>query len=106
MFNALLALHIAGGSAALTSMWIPLVAKKGGTAHRRAGWAFVAGMAVVSISAVGLACWRLLYDPRPEARNFAVFLLYIALLSGSAVSFGVRAIRMRRRTHDRRHAWD
>lgn len=106
MFNTLLALHIAGGSAALASMWIPLIAKKGGTTHRRAGWLFVGGMALVSLTAVGLAAWRLMYDPRPQARDFAIFLLFIALLSGNAVSSGVRAIRTKRRTGSHRHPWD
>jgi len=106
MFNTLLALHIAGGSAALTSMWIPLIAKKGGKAHRRAGWVFVAGMTVVSLTALGLAGWRLLYDPRPGARNFAVFLIYIALLSGASVSSGIRVLRAKRRTTAHRHPWD
>jgi len=106
MFKTLLALHIAGGSLALASMWIPLVTRKGGRTHRRAGWVFVVGMTIVSVTAVGLACWRLLFDPRPEARNFAVFLLYIALLSGSSVSAGVRVLRAKRRTGVHRHPWD
>jgi hypothetical protein len=106
MFTTLLALHITGGSLALASMWIPLVTRKGAQAHRRAGWVFVAGMTIVSVSAVGLACWRLLFDARPEARAFAVFLLYIALLSGSSVSSGVRAVRAKNRTAGHRHPWD
>jgi hypothetical protein len=63
-------------------------------------------MATVSVTAIGLAVWRLMYDPRPEARTAAIFLLYIALLSGTAVSSGVRAIKAKRRTTAHRHPWD
>ena len=43
MLTSILYLHIAGGSAALLSMFIPLVTRKGGLTHRRAGWVFVSG---------------------------------------------------------------
>ena len=52
MLTSILYLHIAGGSAALLSMFIPLVTKKGGLTHRRAGWVFVSGMTIVSITAL------------------------------------------------------
>lgn len=96
MLKLLLALHILGGTAALLSMFIPMVAKKGGRTHRRAGWVFVAGMALVSVTALLLSGWRIFFDARPEARNGALFLFYIAILTAAGVSTGVRVLRVRR----------
>jgi hypothetical protein len=74
--------------------------------HRRAGWVFVAAMATVAITAVILAAGRLFFDPRPEAKSFGVFLLYVAVLTSTAVSSGVRALRAKQRTSPHRHWWD
>ena len=106
MLKPILFLHIAAGSVALASMWIPLFARKGATAHRRAGWVFVSAMAVVAVSAVLLAAGRLIVDPRPEGRQAGIFLLYVAVLTASAVSSGVRVLRTRQRTAAHRHWWD
>ncbi len=43
-----LALHVAAGTTALVSMWIPMFARKGGGLHRSAGTVFVAAMGTVS----------------------------------------------------------
>lgn len=83
-----------------------MFARKGGSLHRRAGWVFVAGMAVVAISAVVLASGRLFLDPRPEARQGGMFLLYIAVLTSAAVSSGVRVLRTKQRVAAHRHWWD
>ena len=106
MLKMILYLHIAGGSAALLSMFIPMVAPKGGRTHRRAGWVFVSGMAIVSITALALSAARYVYDPRPEAKAFALFLFYIAILTGNAVSVGVRVLRTKNRTGAHTHPWD
>ena len=95
MMKILLALHIAGGSAALLSMFVPMVTRKGGRAHRRAGWVFVAGMGVVSLTALLLSGWRFFFDPRPEVKTGALFLFYIAILTAAGVSTGVRVLRVR-----------
>jgi uncharacterized membrane protein len=96
MLKMLLVLHIAGGSAALLSMFIPMVAQKGGRVHRRAGWVFVGGMTLVSITALLLSGWRFVFDPRPGVRSGALFLFYIAILTAAGVSTGVRVLRARR----------
>jgi len=106
MMQPILALHIAAGSIALASMLVPMVTMKGGRTHRRAGWVFVASMAVVSVTALLLSAGRMLFDPRPEAKEFGFFLLVVALLTGSAVSAGVRALRFRNRAAARLHWWD
>ncbi|WP_284350843.1 hypothetical protein [Roseisolibacter agri] len=47
----MLAVHIAGGVLAVIAGYGALLARKGGTLHRRAGWAFVAGMLVMALGA-------------------------------------------------------
>src|SRR5215470_16357706 len=106
MLKTLLYLHIIGGSAALLSMFIPMAAPKGGTTHRRAGWVFVSGMTLVSITALALSAARYFLDPRPQAKAFALFLFYVAVLTGNAVSVGVRALRTKNRTGPHTHPWD
>jgi hypothetical protein len=102
----ILYLHIAGGSAALLSMFIPLLSRKGGRTHRRSGWVFVSGMAIVSVTALALSGARYVLDPRPEAKAFALFLFYIAILTGESVSSGIRSLRTKDRSVHRTYAWD
>ncbi len=106
MITPILALHIAAGSVALASMLIPLVTKKGGLIHRRAGWVFVGAMATVSVTALLLSGSRLLFDPRPQARDAGFFLLAVSVLTGNAVSTGVRVLRFKSRTTPHLHWWD
>jgi uncharacterized membrane protein len=106
MLKMILYLHITGGSAALLSMFIPMVAPKGGPTHRRAGWVFVSGMTLVSITALALSAARYFLDPRPQAKAFALFLFYVAVLTGNAVSVGVRVLRTKKRTKPHTHPWD
>jgi hypothetical protein len=106
MIKPILVLHIAAGSVALASMLIPVVTRKGGLVHRRAGWVFVVAMAVVSMTALLLSGARLLFDPRPDARDAGFFLLAVSLLTGNAVSTGVRVLRFKTRTTPHLHWWD
>jgi len=106
MMKLILYLHIAGGSAALLSMLVPMLTRKGGLAHRRSGWVFVGGMTVVSVTALALSAARYFFDPRPEAKAFALFLFYIAILTGTGVSSGISTLRKKDRTLARTYAWD
>jgi hypothetical protein len=106
MLNTLLVLHIAGGAVSLASMVVPLVARKGGIVHRRSGWVFVAGMTVVSVTAVLLAAVRFLTDPTPDGRAAGGFLLFVAILTAAGVSAGVRVLGAKRRTTPHGHVWD
>ena len=47
VIDLLRGVHIAAGSLALVSLWVPLVSRKGGSVHRRAGRVFVIAMAVL-----------------------------------------------------------
>ena len=106
MLKLILGVHVAAGSVALGSMWLPMVATKGGRLHRRAGQVFVAAMATVSVTALLLASARFLTDPTAEGRQAGLFLLLVALLTGAGVSSGVRVLRAKRRTAAHRHWWD
>src|SRR5688572_5952903 len=106
MMQPLLAIHIAAGSIALASMVVPMIASKGGRTHRRAGWVFVGSMAVVSVTALLMSAARALFDPRPDAKEFGFFLFVVALLTGAAVSAGVRVLRFKTRTGAGGHWWD
>jgi hypothetical protein len=106
MLTSILYLHIAGGAAALLSMFIPLLTKKGGLTHRRAGWVFVSGMTVVSITALLLAGTRWMTDPTPRGREAGAFLFFVSILTATSVSAGVRVLRAKARTVAHRHPWD
>ena len=106
MLNIILYLHIAGGSLALASMLVPMVTRKGGPAHRRAGWVFVGGMTVVSVTAFVLAAARVLTDPRPNGRAAGIFLFFVSILTAAGVSAGVRVLRAKRRSAPHRNVWD
>ena len=106
MLTPLLYLHIAGGSAALLSMLVPLLTKKGGLTHRRAGWVFVGGMTIVSITALLLAGTRWMTDPTPRGREAGAFLFFVAILTATSVSGGIRVLRAKTRTAPHRHPWD
>jgi uncharacterized membrane protein len=106
MLTSILYLHIAGGTAALLSMLVPMLTKKGGLTHRRAGWVFVVGMTVVSVTAFLLAGARWLTDPTPRGRESGAFLFFVAILTVTSVSAGVRVLRAKARTAAHRHPWD
>jgi uncharacterized membrane protein len=106
MLKMILALHVAAGTTALVSMWIPMFAKKGARLHRKAGQVFVGAMTTVSITALVLAGARFLFDARPEARQAGLFLLFVGILTGAAVSSGVRVLRAKNRVGPRLHWWD
>jgi uncharacterized membrane protein len=105
MLRMILALHIAGGSAALISMFVPMLTRKGGTVHRRAGWIFVAGMSITSITALVLAGARMATASNPASQRFAMFLFYIAILTAAGVSTGIRVLRVRRAGRGHMPSW-
>ncbi len=89
-------LHIAAGFTALALFWLPMVARKGGRVHRRAGWIYVVAMGVVAVTAVVVCGARILFDG-PEVRARSLFLLFISILAATAAASGVRALREKQR---------
>lgn len=58
------ALHIIGGAVGLVSMFVPLLARKGGRLHRRVGKVFAVAMTTAGISGVVMAAAWLLVPAR------------------------------------------
>lgn len=85
LIKSLLALHIAAGSVAFVAAPVAMYARKGGKWHRRAGQAFLWGMAVALTVVVPLSILR----PNP-------FLFFVALFSGYLVYSGYRALYRKR----------
>ena len=108
MHDLLLTPHVIAGVVALASMIVPLVARKGGRLHRRAGWVFVIAMIGVSVTAFALAIWRFaIADAQhPNAHANGLFLFYVATLTAAGVSSGVRALHFKTRRVPHRNAWD
>lgn len=106
VLRLLLGLHIAAGTTALLSMWIPMFARKGAVLHRSAGKVFVAAMATVSASALVLGGARAIFDQTPQGRRAGLFLLFVSVLTGSSVSSGVRVLRAKQRVGPHLHWWD
>lgn len=97
--------HIASGFTALFSMGIPLVAKKGGAAHRRFGSVYVSSMFVAATAAMALAPVRMLQ--RPQARwTVSIFLAYLGVMSFASCFYGVRVLRQKRRDAPHTHPLD
>ena len=105
LFQTVLAVHIAAGAVALLVFWVPLVTKKGGRTHRRVGWVYVVAAATVAVTGF-LSCIPLVSSGSPLRWRAGIFLVYVSLLAGASVQFGVRALRTKGRTGASRAAID
>lgn len=108
MFTGSLIVHITAGFLALGVFWVPLVTKKGGRAHRRAGWVFVFAMMTVAFTAFHLSFYRLFISAgrTPGEDAFSYFLLFIAVLSIATAWHGMRVLRFKKRKAVHRHPVD
>src|SRR5450432_2019448 len=84
IFRIVLGIHIIAGAAALLVFWIPLVTRKGGRTHRRAGWAYVTAAAIVAVTGIASAGRLMVYDPRPHAWRAGIFLVYVGLFAAES----------------------
>jgi uncharacterized membrane protein len=105
LFQSVLAVHIAAGAVALSVFWVPLVTKKGGRTHRRAGWVYVVAAATLAITGF-LLCIQLVSSGGPLRWRAGVFLAYVSVLAGASAQFGVRALRTKGRARASRGAID
>ncbi|QSQ25019.1 hypothetical protein JY651_08830 [Pyxidicoccus parkwayensis] len=96
--------HVASGVVAFITLWLPLVARKGGPLHRRVGWAYVVAMLAVAASALVIAGGRFIQAPREEP--IALFFIYLAVMSAASSSMGVRVLRAKTRTGAHHHPLD
>jgi uncharacterized membrane protein len=95
--------HILGGTVALVSMVGPMVTVKGGRAHRLWGRAYVAGMAVVVLSAWALSAVRIAGG---DAGSGPWFLSMVGLLAGASTWSGWRVRAEKGRTEPHRDPLD
>jgi hypothetical protein len=93
IFRIVLGLHIIAGAAALLVFWIPLVTRKGGRTHRRAGWAYVTAAAIVALTGIASAGRLVAAPPRPHAWRAGIFLVYVGLFAAESALLGARALR-------------
>ena len=84
-FQILLALHVLGSGVGLLAGPVPMLARKGGSLHRKAGQVFSAAMGCSAVSAFALAL---------IVRN--KLLLTIAVLTAFLILSGLRSARFRR----------
>ena len=88
------------GALALSLFAVPMLAKKGGKTHVRVGWIYTGLMVLVCVSAFAITPWRAFSDPQrtPSSQAFALFLFFISVLTLSSLSFGITALRAKKRT--------
>ena len=55
LFHSLVIAHVMTGSVGLICVWVPIVGKKGGEAHRRWGKVFAYSMLVTGAIAIGIS---------------------------------------------------
>lgn len=108
-----LGVHAVSGLVALAVLAVPLISKKGGRVHRRAGWVFTAAMAGVALTGLGLALsWILvplavkpleagasaeqIASATRSYRAFGLFFATLAVMAGTAVWHGISATRIKR----------
>lgn len=99
-------IHVFAGGLTLLVMPIPMVTRKGGKTHRRAGWVFVAAMALLCVSSAWI-CFEAFFDlhspsvtGRTDAldRPFAALLFMVTVLTGHGVFSALRVLRHKKRT--------
>lgn len=112
LFRDLRWIHIAAGTVALIVFWIPISLSKGGRGHIRAGWVYVASMAVIVVTAflmsglsfaAPLSVRTFTHALSAEeaasvvhtSRLFAIFLAYLAAVTLAAGWQGVWVLRTR-----------
>lgn len=61
LFGGFIVLHIAFGSVGLLAFWVPVLGRKGGSAHRRWGKLFTSTMLVTGFAAIAISTLTLLY---------------------------------------------
>ena len=97
--------HVLAGVVALGVFWVPLVTKKGGPLHRRAGWVYVVAAGTIAVTSF-VNCARMLTDARPGNDRPALFLAYVGLFAAASAQMGVRALATKRRVTGSRNPFD
>jgi hypothetical protein len=105
--------HIAAGAIGLAAFWIPVVARKGGGAHRSAGQVFRWSALIVGVTGVVSSSWAMaapvsfaelpagltageLASRAATTRAFGVFLFMLSLLILSTITVAMKALELKR----------
>jgi len=91
IYDALRNTHIGIGAVALTSFWVVAVLRKGTRLHRRVGDVYLLAMLGILLTATPMAAVAFVRG-KPV---FGTFLIYLALVTGTAAWLAFRAIRRR-----------
>lgn len=105
LFKTLLALHVATGTIGLVTLWVPLIGRKGGAAHKR--WGRVFAYAIMATASLAVAMSLLtLADPRgthPKIDDTALIrclfgwlMLHLSVFTVLLAWFGLSTVRRRR----------
>jgi hypothetical protein len=96
LLDVLAAVHVAGGAVSLVFFWIPAFAKKGGPLHRRAGRVYVRAMTAVVATSVPLSLVSFVRG------NWVAgtFLLYLFVITSTALYSGTRALKAKAGPHE------
>jgi hypothetical protein len=106
LFEALVVLHVIAGATGLIAFWVPIVARKGGPAHRR--WGRIATYAFFTAGSLAIAMALLsLYGPEQRlpmitdrvlfAGLFGWMMLYLGMLTIGFAWYGLAVVRHRNR---------
>ncbi|MBX2880849.1 MAG: hypothetical protein KTR32_12990 [Granulosicoccus sp.] len=98
-------MHIVTGTVGLITMWVPIVGRKGGSAHKRWGKIFAQALLYTGVIAIGISLVTLRYplethpfsDDAPLVRGlFGWMMLYLATLTIMLSRYGMWCIANRR----------
>ncbi len=92
LYRILLLVHVSAGFASLSIFFVPMLAKKGGKVHTRAGWWYVWGMSVVIVTAFFLSMFMISLGRYEEGLFFA----FLSLLTGRPLYYGTVIVRYKR----------
>ena len=90
-YRVLVLLHMAAGTIALVAYWSAALARKGSPLHVRSGRVFWKAMLVICATAVPMSIFFFMRG-RPRT---GTFLIYLVLISATAMWVGLRAIRLK-----------
>lgn len=108
MFSFFILIHVIAGFIALIFLWMPLFFRKGGAWHRITGWIFTFSMFIISATSVYLSLYRIGFDESQTTAqfSFSIFLIFIAILSFSTATYGLRVLRFKKHAGKHRQAID
>ena len=113
LFDWLIYAHILTGTVGLLTLWVPILAKKGGTAHKRWGLVFARALKATGAIAIGISLCTLIaplethpfWDDAAKIRAvFGWMMLYLAILTVNLAHYGQLCVQHRRQHEANRTA--